>query len=120
MVLQILIFSIYNSNVMAGEGSNSGAQQARNSFASILSYYEKHVPADEAPDFVKRVSAGEIEIGLRKGDIPSAEQGEQLKKALSDALKTQDAIENLSKVEKDLMTQAAQASLRSRKRNTDK
>ncbi|KAJ5215494.1 uncharacterized protein N7498_001901 [Penicillium cinerascens] len=98
--------------------TNHGAQKARDSFASILSYYRNHVPADEAPEFVKRASSGEIVIGLRKGDVPSAEQGEELKKSLNEALKTQDAIQSLSTVEKDLMTQAAQASLRSRKRKT--
>jgi hypothetical protein len=100
---------------MGGQSSNSGSQKARDSFASILSYYEKHVPADEAPEFVKRVSSGEIQIGVRKGDVPSAEQGAELKAALAEALKTQDAIDNLSNAEKDLMTQAAKASLRSRK-----
>ncbi|RAH40525.1 uncharacterized protein BO95DRAFT_296889 [Aspergillus brunneoviolaceus CBS 621.78] len=94
----------------------SGAQQARDSFASLLSYYEKHVPADEAPEFTKRVSSADIVIGMRKGDVPSAEQGEELKKILADALKTQDAISNLSQSEKDLKTQAAQASLGARKR----
>lgn len=102
---------------MSGQSSTSGAQQARESFASLLSYYEKHVPADQAPDFTKRISSADILIGMRKGDVPSAEQGEELKRALDDALKTQDAINNLSKYEKDLMTQAAQASLRARKRN---
>lgn len=105
---------------MGAQSSNSGAQEARDSFASILSYYEKHVPADEAPEFVKRVSSGEIQIGVRKGDVPSAEQGAKLKKALEEALKTQDAINNLSNAEKDLMTQAANASLRSRKQKGDK
>lgn len=90
---------------MGGQNSNSGAQKARDSFASILSYYDKHVPADEAPEFVKRVSSGEIQIGVRKGDVPSAEQGGELRKALNEALETQDAIENLSNAEKDLMTQ---------------
>ncbi len=100
---------------MGGQDNNSGAQKARDSFASILSYYEKHVPADEAPEFVKRVSSGEIQIGVRKGDVPSAEQGAELKAALSEALKTQDAIQNLSPTEKELMTRATQASLRARK-----
>lgn len=48
---------------------------------------------------------------MRKGDVPSAEQGKELKKTLDDALKTQDAIDNLFKSEKDLMIQVVQASL---------
>lgn len=32
--------------------------------------YEKHFQADEAPEFVKRVPLGEIQIGVRKGDVP--------------------------------------------------
>lgn len=47
------------SSKMSGQG-DSGAQRARDSFASILSYYEKHVPADETPEFVKRASSGEL------------------------------------------------------------
>lgn len=42
---------------------------------------------------------------------PTAEKGKELKKTLDDVLKTQDAIVNLSKSEKDLMIQVAQASL---------
>lgn len=105
---------------MGGQNHNSGAQKARDSFASILSYYEKYVPAEEAPEFVKRVSSGEIQIGVKKGDVPSAEQGAELKKDLHEALATQDAIANLSNAEKDLMTQAAQASLRTRKQKGSK
>jgi hypothetical protein len=51
---------------------------------------------------VKRVSSGEIQIGVRKGEVPSAKQGAELKAALAEALKTQDAIDNLSNAEKDL------------------
>lgn len=76
---------------------------------------KKYVPAEETPEFVKWASSGEIQIGVRKGDVPSAEQGAELKKDLHEALATQDAIANLSNAEKDLMTQAAQASLRTRK-----
>ena len=42
---------------------------------------------------------------------PTAEKGKELKKTLDDVLKTQDAIVNLSKSEKDLMIQVVQASL---------
>lgn len=107
----MLISQYPQFNAMSGQNSVSGAQQARESFASILSYYENHVPADQVPDFMKRISSADILIGMKKGDVPSAEQGEELKKVLDDALKTQDAINNLSKSEKDLMIQAAQASL---------
>ncbi|RMJ23561.1 hypothetical protein PHISP_05572 [Aspergillus sp. HF37] len=65
-------------------------------------------------------SSGEIQIAVKKGDVPSAEQGAQLKRDLHEALTTQDAIANLSNAEKDLMTQTAQASLRSRKQKGSK
>ncbi|KAH8706067.1 hypothetical protein BGW36DRAFT_22301 [Talaromyces proteolyticus] len=99
---------------MSTQGSSSGAQRARESFASILSYYQNHVPSEEAPEFVKRASSGEIQIGVAKGTVPSAEQGEELKKALKQAMETQDALTNLSAVEKEIMSQAANASLRKR------
>lgn len=103
---------------MSSQDSRSGAERARDSFASILSYYQNHVPIEDAPEFVKRASSGKIQIGVAKGAVPSTEQGEELKKALQIALETQDAIKKLSPVEKELMSQAAQASLR--KHNTGK
>ncbi|KAI1822500.1 hypothetical protein F4861DRAFT_384378 [Xylaria intraflava] len=105
---------------MGDQDKRSGAQKARDSLASILSYYENHVPADKAPDFVKRISSGEIQVWVRKGDIPSAEQGEIARDALQEALKTKDAIDNLSTAEKDLMNQAAQISIQRRKLNRGK
>jgi hypothetical protein len=97
-------------------GNRDGAQKARESFASILSYYEKNQEAlEDVPEFVKRASSGEIQIGVSKGTVPSAEQSEQLKQALDEALKTRDAIENLSAAEKELMLQATKESIKKRK-----
>lgn len=111
VVLWMLIFQPPWFDAMSSQSRTSRAQQTCDSLASILSYYENHVPTDQAPDFTKCILSASIPIDVRKGDVPSAEQGEELKKTLDDALKTQDAIDNLSKSEKDLMIQVAQASL---------
>ncbi|KAJ5741079.1 hypothetical protein N7493_000951 [Penicillium malachiteum] len=97
-----------------------GAQKARDSLASILSYYQKHVPAEEHPEFVKRISSDEIPIGILKGDIPSEEQGPELQKAIDEALKTQDGIDKLSDAEKSVMTAAAKTSFRRRQAHWDR
>ncbi|KAL9126295.1 MAG: hypothetical protein Q9217_004644, partial [Psora testacea] len=106
--------------VMSGQGSSSAGdatQKARESFASILSYYEKNFSSLESvPDWAKRVSSGEIQISVAKGAVPSAEQSEELKKELEEALKTQDAINNLSTIEKELMAQAAKESIKKRRK----
>lgn len=93
---------------------SDGAQKARDSFASILSYYINHCPASEAPEFVKRASSGEIIVGIRIEEIPPPEEPENVQKTLQEALATEEAINKLSTVEKDLMLQAAAASFRIR------
>ncbi|MCJ1255593.1 hypothetical protein MMC24_003410 [Lignoscripta atroalba] len=105
---------------MSGQASTSGgggAQKARDSFASILSYYEKNYASLESvPDWAKRASSGEIQIGVAKEAVPSSEQSEELKKDLEEALRTQDALNNLSTEEKELMEQVAKESIKKRKK----
>ncbi|KAM3497833.1 hypothetical protein MY10362_008829 [Beauveria mimosiformis] len=99
---------------MSGRQSD-GAQRARDSFASILSYYLNHVPESEAPEFVKRASSGEILFAVRIDEIPSPDRPKEMQKQLQDALETKEAIEKLSTAEKHLMMEAAAASLTARK-----
>lgn len=77
---------------MRGQSSNSGAQQAHDRFASILSYYENHVPAGEIREFMKKSIIKRNHNRSEEGWNPSAEHGEELKKVLNDALKIRDAI----------------------------
>jgi hypothetical protein len=94
---------------MSGQGN--GDQQARESFASILSYYVKNrASLENVPDWVNKAESGEIQVGFAAGTVPSDEQSEELKNKLKEALATQEAITKLSTAEMNLMNQAANSS----------
>lgn len=98
-------------------GQANGDQQARDSFASILSYYvNNRASLENIPDWVNKAESGEIQIGVIAGMVPSDEQSEELKTKLKEALATQEAIIKLSTQEKDIMNQAAKSSRARRKR----
>ena len=102
---------------MSGKGNSD--QEARDSFASILSYYTKNrASLENVPDWVDKVESGEIQIGVAAGTVPSDEQSEEHKAILKEALATQEAITNLTAREKDVMRQAAESSIARRKRGT--
>ena len=99
---------------MSGKGN--GEQEARDSFASLLSYYTKNrASLENVPDWVNKVESGEIQIGVAVGTVPSDEQSEEVKARLQEALTTQEAITNLTPSEKDVMRQAAETSRARRK-----
>ncbi len=71
--------------------------QARDSFTSLLAYYESR-------------ESGEITVGLSKGTVPSDQQAEELRKELAEALKQHQILAQLSPEEKKAMEGAASAS----------
>jgi Ribonuclease G/E len=94
----------------------SDDQKARESFASILSYYQQNQQSIEnLPDWVQRPESSSISMGLAVGTVPSNEQTEELKADLKDLLSTQEAINKLSSSEKQLMIAAANSSKARRK-----
>ena len=58
------------------------ANEARNSFTSLQSYY-----ADKEGE--------DITVGLTKGTVPSDEQAEELRKELAEALKQREILEHV-------------------------
>lgn len=87
------------------------AQRARDSLASILSYYMNHVPESETPDFVERATSGIINIGMILEEVPSPKPPTAEQLYLKDVIGNEEAILNLSAEEKQLMLQAAAASI---------
>jgi hypothetical protein len=102
-----------NHDSMSGKSDD---QKARESFASILSYYQQNQQSIEnLPDWVQRPESSSISMGLAVGTVPSNEQTEELKADLKDLLSTQEAINKLSSSEKQLMIAAANSSKARRK-----
>lgn len=98
---------------MADKGTE---QKARESFASILSYYlHSRESLENIPPWVDRPESGTITIGLAAGTVPSSEETEELKQELKELVTTQEAISKLSSAERQIMTQAANSSKARRK-----
>jgi hypothetical protein len=96
--------------------TNGKDQKARESFASILSYYlHNRESLENVPNWVNRPESGNITIGLRKDTVPTAEQTEQFKRELKELLATQEALNKLSLSERQIMYQAANTSKARRK-----
>jgi hypothetical protein len=82
-------------------------KKARDTLSSIFSYYNANKETlDRVPSFVSN-SSGDIPIAVQ---IPSAEQTEELKKTLKGLLEVKEVIDGLSDRDKQLMTEAANAS----------
>ncbi|KAJ9644801.1 hypothetical protein H2204_001263 [Knufia peltigerae] len=86
-------------------------EKARESFASILSYYQHNRKSlENVPTWVDRPESGTIMIGLAKDTVPSADQTEKNKRKLKELLAAQEAIDKLSPLERQIMSQAANSS----------
>ncbi|EXJ86739.1 hypothetical protein A1O3_03693 [Capronia epimyces CBS 606.96] len=101
------------SSLLSEKGKD---QKARESFASILSYYQHNRKSlENVPTWVDRPESGTIMIGLAKGTVPSGDQTEQYKQELKELLAAQEAIDKLSPLERQIMSQAANTSKARRK-----
>ncbi|KAL9105355.1 MAG: hypothetical protein Q9227_009443 [Pyrenula ochraceoflavens] len=98
---------------MSNQGND---QKARESFASILSYYRHNRESlENVPGWVDRPESGSIIVGLNTGTVPSDEQTEEYKQYLRSLLATQEAINKLSDQEKQFLNAAANSSKARRK-----
>ena len=89
-------------------------KKARDTLSSIFSYYETNKESIEnVPSFISD-SSRDIPIAVQ---IPSAEQTEDLKKTLKGLLEVKDVIDGLSDRDRQLMTEAANASTIRRRGN---
>lgn len=89
-------------------------KKARDTLSSIFSYYEANKETIEnSPSFISDGSR-DIPIAVQ---IPSAEQTEELKKTLKELLEVKDVIDGLSDRDRQLMTEAANASTIRRRAN---
>jgi hypothetical protein len=90
-------------------------KKARDTLSSIFSYYKKNEETIEnIPSSFISDSSRDIPIAVQ---IPSAEQTEELKKTLKELLGVKDVIDGLSARDKQLMTEAANASTIRRRGN---
>ncbi|KAK6371704.1 hypothetical protein LTS17_008527 [Exophiala oligosperma] len=91
--------------------------KARESFASILSYYQHNRKSlENVPTWGDRPDSGTIMIALAKDTVPSADQTEKNKRKLKELLAAQEAIDKLSPLERQIMSQAANSSKARRSR----
>lgn len=91
-------------------------QKARESFASILSYYQHNRESlENVPNWVDLPESGNMIVGLSTGTVPSAEQTEHYKEELKALLAMQETSNKLSDVEKQMMDAAANSNKARRK-----
>ncbi|PWY94343.1 hypothetical protein BO94DRAFT_458444 [Aspergillus sclerotioniger CBS 115572] len=92
-------------------------QKARESFASILSYYRHNRESlERVPNWVDDPDSQSIVIGFLR-DAPTDEQVEQAKEELKALMAIEEIKETLSKTEKDLLTAASLSSRAKRLQN---
>ncbi|KKZ68475.1 hypothetical protein EMCG_05934 [[Emmonsia] crescens] len=95
--------------------SDQNVQRARQSFASILSYYENRSSSGSSsslppPDWARGARSaeyGDIVIGYISPRPPTVEQATQAQQHLSDLLRSQETRDRLSQTERQLFTMAA-------------
>ncbi|PGH16915.1 hypothetical protein AJ80_05059 [Polytolypa hystricis UAMH7299] len=97
---------------------NASDQKARESFASILSYYfHNRESLERVPDWVDRPESGSIIIGLLRDSAPTDEQVEKAKEELRTLMALEEIKEKLSEAEKDVLAAAANSSRAKRLQN---
>lgn len=109
------------SNATSASGNNPSAKRARDTLSRIYSWYLVNRDSlERTPSFVSTISnsSREIVVVALSHDIPPEHQLGDLQQELKELTKTQEAIDALSKVERDLMLQAAQST--HSKRNANK
>lgn len=93
-------------------------QQARESFASILSYYRHNRESlERVPNWVDNPQSGNIVIGLLRDSAPTDEQVEKAKEELKTLMAIEETKETLSETENALLTAAASSSRAKRLQN---
>ncbi|GIK06278.1 hypothetical protein Aspvir_001925 [Aspergillus viridinutans] len=93
-------------------------QQARESFASILSYYRHNRESlGNVPDWVDKPQSGNIVIGLLRDSAPTDEQVEKAKEELRAFMAIEETQAALSETEKAILTAAANSSRAKRLQN---
>ncbi|KAK2751966.1 hypothetical protein FQN55_008708 [Onygenales sp. PD_40] len=89
----------------------SSDQKARESFASILSYYLHHRESLETvPDWVDRPESASIIIGLLRDSAPTDEQVETAKEELQILMALEEIKGKMSETEMDVLMAAAGSS----------
>ncbi|KAJ5799755.1 uncharacterized protein N7518_001823 [Penicillium psychrosexuale] len=93
-------------------------QQARESFASILSYYRHNRESlANVPDWVDNPRSGDIVIGFIRNSAPTDEQVERAKEELKSFIAIEGIKETLSEADKALLAAAACSSRAKRLQN---
>lgn len=93
-------------------------QQARESYASILSYYlHNRESLERVPGWVDSPQSGSIVIGIIRDSAPTDEQVEQAKEQLQELMAIEEIKKALSDTEKTLLTAAANTSRAKRSQN---
>ncbi|KAL1845434.1 hypothetical protein Plec18170_009772 [Paecilomyces lecythidis] len=88
-----------------------GDQQARESFASILSYYYNNRNSlQNVPDWVNNPESQSVVIGILRDSSPTDEQVEKAKEELRALMAMEETKDKLSEAEKNIMTSAANSS----------
>ncbi|EDN06611.1 hypothetical protein I7I51_09018 [Histoplasma capsulatum] len=98
-------------------GGDDKAKKARDTLGSIYSFYAaNHDSLERVPSFMSD-SSRDLPIIFQTDTVPTAEETEQLKKNLSDLIKTQEIIDQIPDQERQLMIEAANASTIKRAEN---
>ncbi|KAJ5736063.1 uncharacterized protein N7483_001188 [Penicillium malachiteum] len=93
-------------------------KKARESFASILSYYKQNRESlDKIPNWVDNPKSQEIIIGLIRNSAPTDDQVEKTKEDLKAAMAMEETKEKLSEADQALLMAAAQSSRAKRLKN---
>ena len=96
--------------------NKSASQKARDSLASILSYYRHNRESlENVPDWVDRAESEEVLIGFKMDTVPSDEQNEEYKAELKALLATEELKKEVPAAILKSMTDAAEASKARRK-----
>ncbi len=99
--------------------NKDGDQKARESFASIFSYYQHNRESlENVPNWVNRPESGNITVTIHASTVPSNEQTEAYKKELKELLQMKETLDKLTEEEKQVMIQAANSSKARRKDGT--
>ncbi|KAB8067080.1 hypothetical protein BDV29DRAFT_196710 [Aspergillus leporis] len=93
-------------------------RQARESFASIFSYYlHNRESLERVPDRVDRPESGSIVISLLRDSAPTDEQVEKAKEELRALMAEEETKNKISELKKVLLTAAASSSRAKRLQN---
>ncbi|EEQ86220.2 hypothetical protein RJZ56_004129 [Blastomyces dermatitidis] len=93
------------------------AKKARDTLGSIYSFYAANRDSlERVPSFMSD-SSRDLPIIFQTDPVPTAEETEQLKKNLSDLIKTQEIFNQIPDQQRQLMVEAANASTIKRAEN---